>query len=473
MTGPKNFQLDRSSTGRVSLFKIDTVVLAATLLFTMGAAAAPFAYITGDQSNMVSVIDTASNTVVTDIAMSGAGYGVAIHPIGSPVYVTNIYSDAISVIDTANNDVLTLPARDEPVAIAVHPEGTRLYVANRADASVSVIETTTYSEIALVAVGASPAGVAVHPSGAWLYVTNQLSDSVSVIDTNTHAVVKTIQVSSLPAGIAVHPNGTFVYVANTTSGAPTGSISVIETLNHTVVKTIEAGGYPAGVTVLPDGSRVYVSNNASNTVSVIETGSHAVIGTIAGFSVPHGIAAHPSAPRVYVANEFFSSTVSIIDTGTNTISQEVTMPAHFNNHLNAWGHFISPVPRYSCTGFEAPFNEPILLKARVNRAIPLRMKLFSDSTPITDFNIAEALPVVNVSFSTGGGPAVDVTDQLEPLSQASEGNSFRYDSSDEHWVFNLGTKPYKNAGTYTVTVKPGGMSYGVSPTCTGQFVRSS
>jgi hypothetical protein len=110
---------------------------------------------------------------------------------------------------------------------------------------------------------------------------------------------------------------------------------------------------------------------------------------------------------------------------------------------------------YSCTGFEPPFDVPILLKRKVNRAIPLQMQLFSDGTPITDSNIAGAAPVVNVTYSAGGGPAVDVTDQLEPVGQSSEGNQFSYALAAGDWVFNLGTKPYKAARTYSVTVAPG------------------
>ena len=127
---------------------------------------------------------------------------------------------------------------------------------------------------------------------------------------------------------------------------------------------------------------------------------------------------------------------------------------------------------YSCTGFEPPFDDPILLKKKVNRSIPLHMQLFSDGTPITDTNIAGAAPVVNVTYSAGTGPAADVTNQLDPVGQSSVGNEFSYNPAAEHWIINLGTKPFTAAGTYTVTVAPGDTSYTLSPTCTGQFVRS-
>ena len=161
-----------------------------------------------------------------------------------------------------------------------------------------------------------------------------------------------------------------------------------------------------------------------------------------------------------------ASRLVTINTSTGAITD--IGPIGFDN---VWGIVFVP-PAYSCTGFEPPFDVPILLKAKVNRAIPLEMQLFDDSTPITDLNIAGAAPVVNVSFSAGGGPAVDVTDQLAPLGQSSDGNEFRFDPLAGHWVYNLGTKPFTAAGTYTVTVAAGDTSYSISPTCTGQFVRS-
>lgn len=126
----------------------------------------------------------------------------------------------------------------------------------------------------------------------------------------------------------------------------------------------------------------------------------------------------------------------------------------------------------ACTGFDSPFDTTISIKKKVQRAIPLRMQLNSDEGLVTDLNIPGAAPVVDVSFSAGGGPAVDVTTLLEPVGQSSEGNAFTFDVSTGHWVFNLGTKPFSSAGTYTVTAKSADTSYVISPPCSGQFVRS-
>jgi len=126
---------------------------------------------------------------------------------------------------------------------------------------------------------------------------------------------------------------------------------------------------------------------------------------------------------------------------------------------------------YACVGFEAPFDETILVKRKVNRAIPLQIQLFSGSTRVTDTNIVGPPPVVNVTYSAGSSPGVDVTDQLEPLGHADDGNVFRFDGATR-WLFNLSTKPFTAPGTYTVTAAAGDTSYTISPTCIGQFIRS-
>src|SRR5258705_273252 len=55
--------------------------------------AAPWAYIANSESNNVSVIDTASNTVTATVEVGAGPVGVAVNPAGTRVYVANINSD--------------------------------------------------------------------------------------------------------------------------------------------------------------------------------------------------------------------------------------------------------------------------------------------------------------------------------------------------------------------------------------------
>ncbi len=98
---------------------------------------APFAYITDEFSNTVSVIDTATNMVVgAPIAVGSLPIGVAVAPDGARVYVANSGSNTVSVISTTTNPpsvVATVPVGAEPLGVAVTPDGAHVYTANVSD----------------------------------------------------------------------------------------------------------------------------------------------------------------------------------------------------------------------------------------------------------------------------------------------------------------------------------------------------
>lgn len=130
-------------------------------------------------------------------------------------------------------------------------------------------------------------------------------------------------------------------------------------------------------------------------------------------------------------------------------------------------------PNYSCIGFQSPFNVTLLLKQKVQRAIPLQMQLLDGSgNALTSATIAGAAPVVNITYAGVNSSAVDDTSLLDPIGQSSSGNSFSYNATAQTWQYNLSSSPFTASGTYTVTVSTGDATqYSVSPTCTGTFVR--
>lgn len=79
-------------------------ISALVLLLVGGAGAAPFAYITNRNSNTVSVIDTATNTVTATVNVGSYPIGVAVNPAGTLVYVANSESHTVSVL-SANSVV--------------------------------------------------------------------------------------------------------------------------------------------------------------------------------------------------------------------------------------------------------------------------------------------------------------------------------------------------------------------------------
>ncbi|MFN2607087.1 MAG: beta-propeller fold lactonase family protein [Acidimicrobiales bacterium] len=281
------------------------------------AAVSPRAYVANANSNTVSVIDTATNTVVATVAVGSFPIAVAVNPAGTRAYVANANSNDVSVIDTATNTVVAIVAVPAGAfAVAVNPAGTRAYVANgdSNNGIVSVIDTATNTVVATVAVGLIPEGVAVSPDGTRAYVTNEFDSTVSVIDTATNTVVATVAVDGSPIGVAVNPAGTRVYVGNQGSN----DVSVIDTATNTVVATVFVDGAPAAVAVNPAGTRAYVANYDSNDVSVIDTATNTVVATVAVGAGPEGVAVTPDGTRAYVTNSG-DNTVSVINTATNTV----------------------------------------------------------------------------------------------------------------------------------------------------------
>jgi YVTN family beta-propeller protein len=219
-------------------------------------------YVANRGEETVSVIETATNTVTNTVMMVGpAPYAVAVAPNGARVYVTNngqytlldeqhgSSQNAVSVIDTATHTVIAnVSVGSAPTGLAMSPDGTRVYVANGGDDSVSVIDTATNTVTATFQVGfAAPMGVAVTPDGAHVYVANNRDDTVAVIARATGNVT-IVKVGPAPFGVAVTPDGAQVYVAN--NGLNT--VSVIATATN-IVTEVTVGSNPAafGVFISP------------------------------------------------------------------------------------------------------------------------------------------------------------------------------------------------------------------------------
>ena len=103
-------------------------------------------------------------TVLLLVISVGLGLGTAATEAQTRAYVTNSQDNTVSVIDTATNTVVaTVPVGVNPSGIAITPDGTRAYVATELG-TVSVIDTATNTVVATIPIGGEPLGIAITPA---------------------------------------------------------------------------------------------------------------------------------------------------------------------------------------------------------------------------------------------------------------------------------------------------------------------
>ncbi|HKY44653.1 MAG TPA: YncE family protein, partial [Pyrinomonadaceae bacterium] len=269
-----------------------------------------FVYVANFFGNSVSVISAATNTVVATIPMGTFVRGMAMNPNGSFAYVLGGSSANISVIDTATNTVVSTIPVSSASKLAIAPSGNLGYVTHGAFIKgVTVINTATNSVVTHIPIPVDVTDApAVTPDGAFLYVTCQsfsTGPKLAVIDTATNTLVALVPLpGNFAPGIAITPNGALAYVASNgggvccDSGRLPSSVSVIDTATNTEVANVPFGSLsPLAVAVTPDGAFVYVTDLSENTVRVISTTSNFVVAVLPVGLFPQGIAIGTFVPE--------------------------------------------------------------------------------------------------------------------------------------------------------------------------------
>jgi YVTN family beta-propeller protein/autotransporter-associated beta strand protein len=319
-------------------------VMAGVLLLALCVPAAVQAQVTNrlfvpsQADPNVSVIDTATNTVIATPATGFGGADAVVSADGRRAYVVNSGAGAVAVYDLSTLAWLTsIVTTSSPYAIAITPDGRKAYVVTALDINVLDLVTNTVS--GSITAGIEPWAVAVTPDGTHAYVTNATSNDVTIIDVATDTVIGVpIAVGNAPGGLAITPDGSTIYVAN----ALDSTVSVI--LIDTVVATIPVGMFPLSIAITPDGTTAYVTTPGDNSVGVIDVatntaGTPIVVGSHCGCpGTPTGLAITPDGQRVYVLSSD-TDDVSTIDVATGTPSTTFIQVGAFPIGL---GTLISP-----------------------------------------------------------------------------------------------------------------------------------
>ncbi|MCK7626099.1 Ig-like domain repeat protein, partial [Streptomyces sp. RS10V-4] len=224
--------------------------------------------------------------------------------------VTNSGSNTVSVIATATNTVIaTVPVGTAPLGVAASPDGLRVYVANNSDNTVSVIATATNTATGTIPTGPGPFELAATPDNSTLYITNNGDNSVTVAPALPASTTTTL--TSLPDPSVFGQTKLLTATVTSLSGIPVGTVSFFD------------GVTPLGSSAL-NGSGV-----ATLPISTLAVGSHALTATYNGSG---GFSSSTSPVDTQTVNKASTTTVLTAAPNPSAPGQAVVLTATVTVH---------------------------------------------------------------------------------------------------------------------------------------------
>ena len=159
----------------------------------------------------ISVIDTATFTLIDVIAMQFSPDTIIVNPDGSAVYATHYNENAISAIELASRCHTLIGLDDAPLDVAVSPDGDQLYVTNLH--SVALIDTAT-NVAESMPIGDLPRQLHVSSDGKQAYITDFGHHCVRVWDPVNKTIMTTVDLGRNPEALALSADEEFLYVAD-------------------------------------------------------------------------------------------------------------------------------------------------------------------------------------------------------------------------------------------------------------------
>jgi|SRR5579863_2157100 len=307
------------------------------------AAWAGRAYVSDEDGNAITVIDTDSMGVVATVDVGKRPRGLKLAPDGSRLYIAvsglpkcgptvpdaecakrkhDLAADGIAVIDTQSLKLVKLlKAGTDPEQFDVSRDGRRLFISNEDAASVSVLEVASGALRATIPVGPEPEGARVAPDGQRVLVTSEASGTITVIDSRALKVERTVQVGKRPRDAAFSADGGVAFI----SCELDPSIYRLPLATNdppTQLLQLRPEAKPMGVVMDRDGKRLFVSTGRGGTVAVIALDAAKVLAEVPVGARPWGIALARNGRRLYTANGP-SNDVTVVDTTTFTVIKKI------------------------------------------------------------------------------------------------------------------------------------------------------
>jgi YVTN family beta-propeller protein len=333
------------------------LVSAVLLLGVPLCAQAGRAYVTNEDGESVSVLDTDKAEVVSTVNVGKRPRGLKLSRDGKELYIAvsglpkcppttpdeecaklkhDLSADGIAVIDTTTLKLSRLlKSGSDPEQFDLSHDGKQLYVANEDSGTLTVVNVATGAIDKSVPVGKEPEGVRVTPDGHWIVVTSEGGNAIYVVDPHNFTVAKSVTVGKRPRDVAFTPDGRNAYI----SGEFDSSVyttTLPEAARATQLLQLRKEARPMGIIYDAPHKRLFVSTGRGGTVAVIDVGgTPKLITEIQVGARPWGIALSHDGKRLYSANGS-SNDVTIVDTATLQVVRKVPVGK------SPWGVVLAP-----------------------------------------------------------------------------------------------------------------------------------
>jgi YVTN family beta-propeller protein len=340
------------STFRASWLLTGVLLLAAPLCAQAGRA-----YVTNEDGESVSVLDTDKAEVVATVNVGKRPRGLKLSRDGARLYVAvsglpkcppsvpdeecaklkhDLTADGIAVIDTATLKLSKLlKSGSDPEQFDLSHDGKQLFISNEDSGTLTVVNVSTGAVEKSVPVGKQPEGVRVTPDGRWIAVTSEEGNALYVVDARSLSAVKSVTVGKRPRDVAFTPDGKTAYV----SGEFDSSVyttTIPDAAGATQLLQLRKEARPMGVIFDAPHHRLFVSTGRGGTVAVVSLeGSPKLVTEIPVGARPWGMALSHDGKRLYTANGS-SNDVTIVDTSTLQVVKKVAVGK------SPWGVALAP-----------------------------------------------------------------------------------------------------------------------------------
>lgn len=306
--------------------KLTYLVIAAavSMAFGMNANAADRgkAY-ASNQDGGVSIIDLNTLTTIGDIDVKGDGpRGLAVSDDGKLLIVATRENGSISIIDTATNEVVkqiavgknpefvrvrgnfafvsyepsakggpppkaadAKPTDTKPAEMSQHATGNEAKPEAQDDdsekelARIGIVDLKLGRKVREIVGGPETEGIEFSKDGKQLIITNEADNTVTVHSMKTGKLLKTIMTDFLgnrPRGVKASPDGN-TYVVT----LELGNKFMVMDKNFKLLRTVDTGLAPYGIAYDRKGERIFVAANKAKTLEVYDAKTYEKIKDIA------------------------------------------------------------------------------------------------------------------------------------------------------------------------------------------------